>query len=331
MRSQQIPAAPSLRIGILVTPAFTLNALANFVDVLRLASDEGDASGAIHCRYELMSATGRPERASCGYLMDPTSPLIVPSKLDYIAIVGGLLYRGRSLDARACEYLRQADDAHVPLVGICTGSFVLYRLGLMKGRKVCVSWFHHHDFIAEFPHAECVADMLFVPDDDRVTTSGGVGAALVAAELVGRHISRDMARKALRIMQITPPSGNLQAASPFTPKSASNLVRRAMLLMEQNIGDALSIQTIALKLDVSRRSLERQFSRDVNESPKACYLKLRLQHARRLRQSGHSLQQIAMETGFASSAHLSVAFQRRFGQRLAEHARCGRIQAATTY
>src|SRR5580692_4841225 len=86
-----------VRVGILVTPAFTLNALANFVDVLRLASDEGDASGAVHCRYELMSATGGAERASCGYPVAPTSALIVPSQLDYIAIAGGLLYRGARL------------------------------------------------------------------------------------------------------------------------------------------------------------------------------------------------------------------------------------------
>jgi hypothetical protein len=68
---------PALRVGIVVTPNFTLNALANFVDVLRLASDDGDRSRAIRCQWNLMSATGTSIRASCGFDVTPTSSLIV--------------------------------------------------------------------------------------------------------------------------------------------------------------------------------------------------------------------------------------------------------------
>jgi transcriptional regulator GlxA family with amidase domain len=306
---------PSLRVGILVTPQFTLNALANFVDALRLASDEGDASGAIHCSYHLMSATGRPERASCGYLLTPTASLIEPSRLDYIAIVGGLLYRGRTLDPTTCAYLKQAAAAGTPLIGICTGSFVLCRLGLMRDRKVSVSWFHQRDFAEEFPNMEPIADALYVIDLDRLTTSGGVGAALAAAALVERHIGRDMAQKSLRIMQIAP-TVHLQPPPPSIPNQADELVCRALLIMEQNISHSLSIEDIASRLRVSRRSLERHFKRYGNDSPKESYLALRLRHAQLLRQMGQSLQQIATETGFAGSSHLSTAFRKRFGHSL---------------
>ena len=56
----------ALRVGILLTPNFTLNALANFVDVLRLAADEGDGSKPIRCKWHIMSATGHSIDASCG-------------------------------------------------------------------------------------------------------------------------------------------------------------------------------------------------------------------------------------------------------------------------
>src|SRR5882757_4234173 len=163
-----MPREMPVRVGILVTPQFTLNALANFVDVLRLAGDCGDASGAVQCKYDLMSATGKPERASCGYPLAPTSRLIEPSNLDYIAIVGGLLYRGRSLDTRTTAYLKEAAAAQIPLIGICTATFVLCRLGLMNDRRICVSWFHHHDFVAEFPDMTAVTDTLYIVDRDRI-------------------------------------------------------------------------------------------------------------------------------------------------------------------
>jgi transcriptional regulator GlxA family with amidase domain len=313
--------ASPLRVGILATPQFTLNALANFVDVLRLAGDQGDASGAVHCRYDLMSATGRPDRASCGYPLAPTSQLIDPSRLDYIAIAGGLLYRGRSLEPRTSGYLKDAAAAGTPLIGICTGTFVLCRLGLMQDKRICISWFHQADFEAEFPHMTAVADVLYVVDGNRWTTSGGLGAALAAADLVGRRLGQDVAQKALRIMQIPYLCPNLQPVNCAEQRHLSTLVRRALLIMEQNIDDTLSIDEIAKRLSVSRRSLEREFKRFFKESPKRRYLDLRLHKAKTLRHSGRPLQQIAVETGFSGASHLGNAYRSRFGRSLSRDVR----------
>lgn len=111
-----------MRVGIVTTTQFTLNALANFVDVLRLASDEGDASRAIRCQWHVMSAGGSSLRSSSGFDLAPRSGLLDPKKLDYLAVVGGLLHRGRQLDPATRSYLLDADKAGVGLIGICTGA-----------------------------------------------------------------------------------------------------------------------------------------------------------------------------------------------------------------
>ena len=45
-----LPDQTRLRIGFLLAPRFTLSAFATFVDVLRLAADDGDGSRPIRCR-----------------------------------------------------------------------------------------------------------------------------------------------------------------------------------------------------------------------------------------------------------------------------------------
>lgn len=55
-----------LRVGFVLAHQFTLTAFAGFVDALRLASDDGDQSRQIRCRWTVMSASGHPVRASCG-------------------------------------------------------------------------------------------------------------------------------------------------------------------------------------------------------------------------------------------------------------------------
>ena len=56
---------PRLRIGFLLAPRFTLSAFATFVDVLRLAADDGDGSRPIRCSWKVISTDMAPVPASC--------------------------------------------------------------------------------------------------------------------------------------------------------------------------------------------------------------------------------------------------------------------------
>jgi transcriptional regulator GlxA family with amidase domain len=313
----------ALRVGILLTPNFTLNALANFVDVLRLAADEGDGSKPIRCKWHIMSATGHSIDASCGIQVQPTSGLIGLKELDYIAVIGGLL-RGRDIiDTATREYLVQADATGAGLVGICTGTFVLCRLGLMRNRTCCISWYHYRDFLDEFQDLQPSVSELYVADGDRITSSGGVGAALAAACLVERHLGTSLAQKALHIMQIDQarPGAGLQPAPPLSQKCADASVTGALLLMEQNLCSPLPISAIAERLHLSTRNLQRLFLKYLEHGPLAEYRQLRLKHAHWMLCAQVPIIDAAIETGFANSSQFSAAYKRLFGRTPSEACR----------
>jgi transcriptional regulator GlxA family with amidase domain len=301
-----------LRIGIILTPEFTLNALGNFVDVLRLAADDGDRSRPIRCRWDIMSAAGRPVRASCGVDVTPTCRLAPVEGMNYVAVVGGLLCRRPQMEDSVRSYLLQAAAAGIGLIGICTGTFVLCRLGLMKGKKCCISWYHYGDFLREFDNTTPVGDQMYMVDGDRITASGGVGAALAAADLVKRHLGPSYAQKALHIMQIdsTRPGATLQPAPPMTTSSPDGRVTRVLLMMEQHISDPMSVADMAARVRTSARSLERLFKRHLGMGPHAAYLRLRIMHAGWKLRAGLSLAVIAAETGFGGVSHLSQTFRK---------------------
>src|SRR5699024_8200363 len=118
-----------------------------FVDCLRLAADDGDASRPIHCRWSLMAHDGRPVRSSCGAEVGPCTPFQPPENFDYLVICGGILPEGPVADPATVAYLRKAASAGVPLVGLCTGPFAMSQAGLMDRRRCCVSWYHYHDLM----------------------------------------------------------------------------------------------------------------------------------------------------------------------------------------
>ncbi len=301
-----------LRAGIVLAENFTLAPFALFIDHLRLAADESDRSRPIRCTWQVMSARAEPVRASCGVPVGATSALLDPAGLDYIVVVGGLLNTPRPVDAATLDYLRHAARAGTTLIGLCTGSFILTRAGLMDGRTVCVSWLHYQDFLAEFPGHKVTADRLFLAEPGRITCAGGAGAADLATYLVERHLGASAAQKSRQVMLLDEarPGEMAQPHPPVGRDVADERVRRALLLMEQNLSRPLPIAAIAALLGVSPRQLERRFQAVLGARPADWYRTLRLRYARFLLDTtSRSVTDIALDAGFSDCAHFSRQFK----------------------
>jgi len=311
------PAAPSrLAVGFILAQNFTLSAFSLFIDQLRLAADEGDRSRQILCHWSVMTRRQAPVRASCGVQVSGTSDLADPRQFNYIVVVGGLLHAGPQLDEASIAYLKGAAQAGVALVGLCTGSFILARAGLMGGRKCCVSWYHCQDFAAEFPDLEPVADRLFVADGDRITCAGGGGTADLATFLIERHVGRSVAQKSRHVLLLDRARAGTDAQPhpPMVEGVVDERVRRAMLMMEQNMTDPLPITEIALRLKLSTRQLERLFLSVVGTRPTEFYRSLRLRYARwLLDNTNRQVTDIAIDAGFSDCAHFSRHFKATHG------------------
>ena len=307
---------PRLRVGFVLARRFTLCAFANFVDVLRLAADEGDRSRPILCRWNILSDTMSPVTSSCGVTVQPDARMSDPRAFDYVVVVGGLIDEIDKLSSATVSFLHEAADAGVPLVGVCTGAFILHRAGLMDGYRCCVSWFHHADFLEQFAGLVPVSDRIFIIDRDRLTCSGGASSAHLAAALVGRHVGDAAAHKSLQIMIIDEAlrGEKSQPGVAIGLPTTDDVARRALLQMHQHLEAPLSIDEVARRLGVGRRSLERHFDKAFGRSPGDCYLAMRLEQADMLlRKTSQSIAAIAAATGFCDSSHLTRTFSRHRG------------------
>ena len=252
------PAAPLLRVGFLLLPRFTLTAFAGFVDALRLAADDGDRSRPLHCAWSVLGEKGAHVESSCGVNVVTSEDFTDPRNFDYIVVVGGLLHGGQKVSRGVLPYLRRAAMARVKLAGLCTGSFVLARAGLLDGHLACISWFHREEFLREFPTCKVVSNQLYVVDRDRLTCAGGTSVVHLAAHIIERAVNRASAVKALRIMiekQPQPPR-TLQPENVLSRSGSDSLVKKAMHLLEQNLSSPLHIAMVAraLYMEIGRAS-----------------------------------------------------------------------------
>lgn len=318
-RQAQAPssgAKPALNVGFVLMPGFTMVAFSGFVDALRLAADDGDRSRPIHCRWSVLAEELRPVAASNGIELMPTARFEDPAVFDYIVVVGGLLPGTRKLPRATTDFLRLAGSRAVPLIGLCTGSFVLARTGLMNERRCCVSWFHAQEFAREFPELQAESHEMFVVDRDRLTCAGGTSVVHLAAWLIERHCGKAAASKALRILL---EEGALPARTPqpqpsFAERTDDQRVRQAIWLMEQSLSSPMPLREVAQNLNMSLRHLERRFQDAIGMGPHEFSVRLRLRHAHWLTVNTRlQISQIALECGFSDCANFSRRFREVFG------------------
>ncbi|MBA3069260.1 MAG: GlxA family transcriptional regulator [Hyphomonas sp.] len=306
-----------LKVGFILIDGFTLGAFANFVDVLRLAADDGDGSRQINCTWKILSSKMTPIASSCGISVQPNEHAFEPREYDYLVVVGGVLRNSPvRLEPSLVRFLKTAAASGTPLVALCTGVFDLTEAGLMKGYRCCVSWFHHDDFRNKFLGTEPISDQLYVVDRDRLTCSGGVGSAHLAALLVDRHVGTAAAIKSLNIMMIDRVlNGEDPQPQSNVPLIASDeLVQKAIHFMRQRMSLPPSSLEIAERFGISRRQLERRFQIATGSSPARVGRLIRLKHGGLLLARGdRSVEEIAEATGFCDLSHFVRSYRKEIG------------------
>lgn len=306
----------TLRIGLVLWPDFTLLALGGFIDVLRLAADVGDRSEQVLCSWEVMTHDGSPARASCGISVTPTGALGDPKRFDFVVVVSGLVQGIEHAPAALGQFVTKAAEAGVGIVGICTGGLALARLGLLEGKRCCVSVYHYDDLQTMCPGVIPVCSSLYVEDGSIFTSAGGTSSIDLAIHLVHRCLGRYRAEKVIYLLKID----GIRDAD-YCPsirgdtvlQTKDKRVRKALMIMTHSLRGDVSVVDLAKRLGMSERQLERLFHEELGSTPSSVYRQLRLQRGKWLvENTDRSITEIALECGFSDGAHFARQIRTAF-------------------
>jgi transcriptional regulator GlxA family with amidase domain len=305
---------PELSIGILLWPSFPLTSLTGIVEPLRHVADFSDNSNPLYCRWAIM---GQGATASCGIKVDSNSNYINPTDFDYIAVIGGLLPQIDQGPSRHRDYLRAAVSCGVPVIGVCTGVYVLGQEGLLSKQKSAIHPFHESDFRMAFPRNSFSTRDAYLESDGVFSVPGGISVMSLLVELVRKHCGPDRAAKAIHQLSLT---GQRQIDSfalgrgPDFLTCSDSRIQKAIVLIEGCKGKDISPTQAASSVGMSSRQFTRLFRRDVGLTPKRFILETRLRFGLFLVEtSSKTITDIAHKTGFSDSAHFATAFREKFG------------------
>jgi transcriptional regulator GlxA family with amidase domain len=313
------PVDRPLDIAVLVLPGFSHLALHAYIEPFRIANL---LSQVPLFRWRI---TGLKDQAVVGangisIPVDVTIDALrargpVGFELNRLAIVAGEPVE-RQLTPELHWLLRSSSRCGIPISAVGTATWLLAQTGLLADRPCTIHWSKLAAFSEVF-RKPCIRDSLFVNDGRYSTCAGELAAFDLAVDLIGSYAGADIAQEVCRYATVEGQrSGSNRQAAPsgLAFGGVSDKLVKALRVMEENVEYPLSMNDVARLAGVSRRQLERLFSRYIGAPPVQHYLKVRLDHAKRLVEGTRMpIIDIAIACGFISASHFAKCFKTMHG------------------
>jgi len=319
IKASATPIRPDIRVGFLLMNQFTLHTVAQLIDPLRFAADIAFGSRQIFCQWEWMTCDNRPVVSSCGMPVAPTAPLKLDDSWDYVVLAGGLLEETRNPPEWLLEALRSLHARRVPIITLCSGSFVVGKAGLLDGKRCAIHFTTRDEFKERFPRVTPIIDQTYISDGGIISTPGGISVEL-AVDIIRRHCGEARAQKVLKYLMTEAEQGKkpMPARYRLDEKQTGwddRLVQRTTAYMQQHLDSPEPLQQLSKQMKVTLRQLNQAFLRSTGDTAAAHWRKLRLEKARRLMtDSDYSIHAIAKACGFADASHLITWFRKHYGE-----------------
>jgi len=143
-------------------------------------------------------------RAVGGLKVQPDYTLDDHPPINLLLVPGGWGTRREMDNPRLIEWIRAQHVQTDLTTSVCTGAFLLGRVGALEGRRVTTHWASIERLRQSLPSATVLDDARFV-DEGKIVTSAGISAGIdMALHLVARLHGDDLARQTARQMEYTP-------------------------------------------------------------------------------------------------------------------------------
>ncbi|MFD2054835.1 GlxA family transcriptional regulator [Mesorhizobium calcicola] len=299
---------------ILVLPGFSHLALHAFLEPFRIANT---VSRIELFRWRIAGLDARAVEGANGIsiAVDTTigkqQTCSENCKPDHLVVVAGEPVE-HQFTPQLNSFLRTTARHGVAVTAVGTATWLLAQTGLLTGRRCTIHWSRLAAFSEVFTQPR-IRDTLFIKDGQFSTCAGELAAFDLAVDLIASHAGAFVAQEVCRhaIVDGQRSGSNRQTGpSGLAFAGVSDKLLMAMRMMEENIEYPLAMSEITRRAGVSRRQLERLFSIQVGMPPVRHYLRLRVDHAKRLIEGTRMpIIDVAMACGFVSPSHFAKCFR----------------------
>ncbi|MES2516622.1 MAG: helix-turn-helix domain-containing protein [Bacteroidota bacterium] len=202
------------------------------------------------------------------------------------------------------------------VASLCIGAFLLASTGLLNGKKCSTHWNSGNEFRAMFPEVELV-DGSIITEDQGIYSSGGANSYWnLLLHLVEKYTDRNTAILAAKYFAIDIDRDSQSSFMMFQGQKdhKDEEIKKAQEFIEEHFQDKITVEQLAEKFAIGRRSFERRFKKATNNTVVEYTQRVKIEAAKRSFESSRkNINEVMFDVGYTDTKAFRDIFKKVTG------------------
>ena len=241
---------------------------------------------------------------------------VTKTDLIFIPAISGDIATALELNKEFIPWIVQQHNDGAEVASLCIGAFLLASTGLLNGKKCSTHWNAADQFREMFPEVELV-DGRVITEEQGIYSSGGANSYWsLLLHLVEKYTDRETAILASKYFLV---DIDKNSQSPFTifkgqKEHNDEAVKEVQNYIEKNIEEKITVEALADKVAVGRRSFERRFKRATHNSVLTYIQRVKIEAAKRSFESSRkNINEVMYDVGYTDTKAFRTTFKKITG------------------
>ncbi|HXC06768.1 MAG TPA: helix-turn-helix domain-containing protein [Bacteroidia bacterium] len=236
--------------------------------------------------------------------------------LIFIPAISGDIPKALKLNEAFLPWIVDQYHQGAEVASLCIGAFLLASTGLLNGRKCSSHWNSANEFRSLFPEVELV-DGSIITEEQGLYSSGGANSYwALLLYLVEKYTDRDTAILASKFFAVDIDRDSQAAFMMFQGQKNHEdaEIRKAQEYIEQNYMEKISVDSLADKYSIGRRSFERRFKKATGNSVVEYMQRVKIEAAKRSFESSRkNINEVMFDVGYTDTKAFRSLFKKITG------------------
>jgi transcriptional regulator GlxA family with amidase domain len=213
-------------------------------------------------------------------------------------------------------WIEEQYDSGAEVASLCVGAFLLAATGLLKGKKCSTHWGFINEFREMYPDVE-VVDGNIVTEEKRIYSSGGANSYWnLLLHLVEKYTNRETAILASKYFAIDIDRNSQAAFAMFKGQKdhRDEQILKAQKYIEEYVHEKITIDDLADRAAIGRRTFERRFKQATNNSVLEYIHRIKIEAAKRSFESSRkNINEVMFDVGYTDTKAFRTMFKKITG------------------
>lgn len=267
---------------------------------------------------QIASANGEPIRCINGINLGAHVSFDEIKQADALIIptIGGPIEHVLANNPALIELIQTANTKRWILAGNCTGNFLLAHAGILNGKQATTHWGFKDQFKKQYPKVNLTAEFMLTRDEHIYCAGGGLAWFDLGLHMIERFVGFEIAIQTAKafVIDYRRDSQLSYSLMGLAKPHKDTLIKDVQNWLNLNYAKNISIDELAERFSVSKRTLIRRFNQSLDMPPNAYIQGLRIEGAQKLlEESEMQIDTIMNKVGYEDASSFRRLFKSKTG------------------